>query len=199
MGREVKPINIIVQYLFLNNIFKNLKMKSLTAFVCVVVVSSICHFAKSDSQIADSDAAADYYAQYYKDYYNSLEAKNVAERDTGYHEPEYHETSYHEPSYGYSTETDTFDYHSAAADMFGPDPALPIALISLLGLIGVGLHNIFQQIQIEDLRSRTDTLEDRQAEICTAVRSITSITGTPATSNVALWEALINIASPACN
>ena len=48
-------------------------MKSLTAFTCVVIVSSICHVAMSDSQIADSDAAADYYAQYYKDYYNSLE------------------------------------------------------------------------------------------------------------------------------
>ena len=51
-------------------------------------------------------------------------AKNVAERDTGYHEPEYHETSYHEPTYGYSHETESFDYHSAAADMFGPDPAV---------------------------------------------------------------------------
>merc|ERR1711944_3130 len=121
MGREVKPINIIVQYLFLNNIFKNLKMKSLTAFACVVVVSSICHFAKSDSQIADSDAAADYYAQYYKDYYNSLEAKNVAERDTGYHEPAYHEPEYHEPHYGYSHDSHdvhSFDYHSAAEDIF---------------------------------------------------------------------------------
>jgi len=173
-------------------------MKSLTAIGCVVILSSICSVAKSDES-AETDAAADYYAQYYKDYYNSLEAKNVAERDAGYHEPVYHESSYHEPSYGYGHEVEGFDYKHAAEEMFGPDPALPIALISLLGLIGVGLHNIFQQIQIEDLRSRTDTLEDRQAEICTAVRSITSITGTPATSNVALWQALIDIATPSCN
>jgi len=175
-------------------------MKSLTAFTCVVIVSSICHVAMSDSQIADSDAAADYYAQYYKNYYNSLEAKNVAERDAGYHEPEYHETSYHEPSYGYSHEVTGFDYHSAATDMFGPDPAVPMSMLCLLGLLGVGLHNIFQQIQIEDLRSRTDTLETRQAEICTTVRAFTNtVTGTPTTSNVALWNLFLNIAAPACN
>jgi len=174
-------------------------MKSLTAFVCVVIVSSICHVAKSDSQIADSDAAADYYAQYYKDYYNSLEAKNVAERDTGYHEPEYHETSYHEPTYGYSHETESFDYHSAAADMFGPDPALPIGLISLLGLIGVGLHNIFQQIQIDDLRTRTDTLETRQSAICTAVRAWAAIPTVTLVTNNAQWAAFMAVAAPACN
>jgi len=173
-------------------------MKSLTAIGCVVILSSICSVAKSDES-AETDAAADYYAQYYKDYYNSLEAKNVAERDAGYHEPVYHESSYHEPSYGYGHEVEHFDYKHAAEEMFGPDPALPIALISLLGLIGVGLHNIFQQIQIEDLRSRTDTLEDRQAEICTAVRAITAISGTATTSNVALWNSLLNIASPSCN
>ena len=46
-----------------------------------------------------------------------------------------------------------------------------MSMLCLLGLLGVGLHNIFQQIQIEDLRSRTDTLETRQAEICTTVRN----------------------------
>ena len=51
-------------------------MKSLTAFTCVVIVSSICHVAKSD-QSGDTDAAADYYAQYYKDYYNSLEGRQT--------------------------------------------------------------------------------------------------------------------------
>jgi len=176
-------------------------MKSLTAIACVVIVSSICHVANSD-QSADSSAEADYYAQYYKDYYNSLEAKNVAERDTGYHEPAYHEPEYHEPHYGYSHDSHdvhSFDYHSAAEDMFGPDPALPIALLSLLGLIGVGLHNIFQQIQIDDLRTRTDTLEDRQEALCTAVRAFTAITGTPATNNVALWNSFLGVATPACN
>ena len=53
-------------------------MKSLTALACVVIVSSICHVAKSD-QSADSSAEADYYAQYYKDYYNSLEGKLVCQ------------------------------------------------------------------------------------------------------------------------
>ena len=56
-------------------------------------------------------------------------AKNVAERDTGYHEPAYHEPEYHEPHYGYSHDSHdvhSFDYHSAAEDMFGPDPAVSL-------------------------------------------------------------------------
>ena len=55
---------------------------------------------------------------------NCIIAKNVAERDAGYHEPVYHESSYHEPSYGYGHEVEGFDYKHAAEEMFGPDPAV---------------------------------------------------------------------------
>ena len=64
----------------------------------------------------------------YSKFINHIIAKNVAERDTGYHEPAYHEPEYHEPHYGYSHGHDvhSFDYHSAAEDMFGPDPAVSL-------------------------------------------------------------------------
>lgn len=175
--------------------------KTLTrfAFICAVYLSSFFNVGMGDES-AESDATAEYYAQYYQDYYNNLADKNVAERDAGYHEPEhvvsheYHE--YSEPSYGYSEHHDSMIHY--LEEMLGPEPALPLALINLVGLVAVGLHNIFQQIQIENLISRVNSLEDDQSSMCTSVKALGAVSGT-STNDATLWTQVTNIATPTCS